>query len=81
MKEEMRKISELLDNLNADKYPLQNYDLIGKRGVRRLDGYEKASGRAVYTIDIQLPLPAVGTDVLSSQRLAARWADRRSQSG
>jgi CO/xanthine dehydrogenase Mo-binding subunit len=55
MKEEMRKISELLDNLSADKYPLQNYGLIGKRGVRRLDGYEKASGRAVYTIDMQLP--------------------------
>ena len=28
---------------------------IGKRGVRRLDGYEKASGKAVYNRDIQIP--------------------------
>jgi CO/xanthine dehydrogenase Mo-binding subunit len=55
MNEEMRKISEMLDNLKADKYPLERYDSIGKRGVRRLDGYEKASGRAVYTIDIEFP--------------------------
>jgi CO/xanthine dehydrogenase Mo-binding subunit len=54
MREEMERISELLDNLNADKYPLPRYDYIGKRGVRRLDGYEKASGRAVYTMDVQL---------------------------
>ncbi len=38
-----------------DKAPLDQYDNIGKRGVRRLDGYEKASGRAIYTIDMQLP--------------------------
>jgi xanthine dehydrogenase molybdenum-binding subunit len=31
------------------------FNEIGKRGVRRLDGYEKASGKAVYTRDIQLP--------------------------
>lgn len=49
------KIIELMDNLNADKYPLEEYGNIGKRGVRRLDGYEKASGKAVYTIDVQLP--------------------------
>ncbi|MBW1784526.1 MAG: xanthine dehydrogenase family protein molybdopterin-binding subunit, partial [Deltaproteobacteria bacterium] len=49
------KILELMDNLNADKYPLEKYDSIGKRGVQRLDGYEKASGKAVYTIDVQLP--------------------------
>jgi CO/xanthine dehydrogenase Mo-binding subunit len=54
MNEEKRKISELLDNTRADKYPLDKYDSIGKRGVRRLDGYEKASGRALYTIDINL---------------------------
>jgi CO/xanthine dehydrogenase Mo-binding subunit len=54
MKEELRKISEMLDNLKADKYPLQSYGSIGKRGVRRLDGYEKASGRAIYTIDLKL---------------------------
>ena len=28
---------------------------IGKRGVRRLDGYEKASGEAIYNRDIQIP--------------------------
>jgi xanthine dehydrogenase molybdenum-binding subunit len=54
MNEEMRKISELLDNLRSDKYPLDHYGVIGKRGVRRIDGYEKASGRAVYTIDLKL---------------------------
>jgi CO/xanthine dehydrogenase Mo-binding subunit len=55
MKEEQQRIFELLDNLVADKYPLQDYSSIGQRGVRRLDGYEKASGRAVYTIDVQIP--------------------------
>jgi CO/xanthine dehydrogenase Mo-binding subunit len=29
--------------------------VIGKRRVRRIDGYEKASGRAVYVRDISLP--------------------------
>ena len=53
--DEIQKILELLDNLKADKYPLESYGNIGRRGVRRLDGYEKASGRAVYTIDLQLP--------------------------
>lgn len=41
--------------LNADKYPLDTYTAIGKRGVRRKDGKEKASGQAVYTIDVSLP--------------------------
>jgi len=53
--DEMSKIHELFDNLRADKYPLARYQRIGKRGVRRLDGYEKASGAAKYTIDVQLP--------------------------
>ncbi len=52
---EMSKILELFDNLRADKYPLKEYRSIGKRGVRRLDGYEKATGAAKYTMDIQLP--------------------------
>lgn len=55
VQDEARKISELLDNMRADKYPLEKYNFIGRPGVRRLDGYEKASGRALYTIDIQLP--------------------------
>ena len=52
---EMQKIAELFDNLKADKYPLNKYEHIGKRGVRRLDGLEKASGAAQYTIDVHLP--------------------------
>ncbi len=49
------KIRELFDNRSADKYPLEAYRQIGRRGVRRLDGYEKASGQALYTIDVALP--------------------------
>ncbi|MDM7995317.1 MAG: xanthine dehydrogenase family protein molybdopterin-binding subunit [Acidobacteriota bacterium] len=55
MTNETQKITELFDNLRSDKYPLKSYDAIGRRGVRRLDGYEKASGRALYTIDVNLP--------------------------
>lgn len=53
--DEMSRMLESFDNLKADKYPLKKYDSIGKRGVRRLDGYEKASGAAKYTIDVDLP--------------------------
>lgn len=35
--------------------PNITYNHIGKRGVRRIDGYAKASGKAVYTRDIQIP--------------------------
>jgi CO/xanthine dehydrogenase Mo-binding subunit len=35
--------------------PNQSFDVIGRRGLTRLDGYEKASGAAVYTNDIRLP--------------------------
>ena len=52
---EEKRILELMDNLESDKYPLKAYDKIGKRGVRRLDGREKASGKALYTVDVQLP--------------------------
>jgi CO/xanthine dehydrogenase Mo-binding subunit len=52
---EERKILELMDNLRADRYPLKEYRHIGKRGIRRIDGYEKASGKATYTMDVQLP--------------------------
>src|SRR5271157_6155229 len=47
--------TELVDNMAFDKAPLDVYNNIGKRGGRRLDGYEKASGRAIYTMDMQLP--------------------------
>ena len=53
--DEMAKALELFDNLRADKYPLKEYQSIGKRGIRRIDGYEKASGKAEYTMDVQLP--------------------------
>jgi CO/xanthine dehydrogenase Mo-binding subunit len=52
---EMSKIQELFDNLKSDKYPLEEYRSVGKRGVRRIDGYEKATGYAKYTMDVQLP--------------------------
>jgi len=42
-------------NMRADKYPLEEYSEIGKRGVWRKDGYEKVSGYAIYTSDVQLP--------------------------
>ncbi len=55
--EEEKKAKELLDNLRADKYPLprERFQFIGNRDVRRLDGREKASGLANYTMDVQLP--------------------------
>lgn len=33
----------------------ETFDWVGKRGIRRIDGYRKASGKALYTRDIQLP--------------------------
>jgi xanthine dehydrogenase molybdenum-binding subunit len=35
--------------------PEITYTYIGKRGVRRIDGCAKASGKAVYTRDVQVP--------------------------
>ena len=54
---ENKKALELLDNLRFDKYPLpdERQNQIGKREVRRLDGFEKASGLANYTMDVQVP--------------------------
>jgi hypothetical protein len=52
---EKQKIMEVLDNIRADRHPLEQYNHIGKRGLRRIDGYEKASGKATYTMDVQLP--------------------------
>ena len=49
------RISELFDNRALDKYPLKEHRNVGKRGVRRLDGHEKAGGQALYTIDVALP--------------------------
>jgi CO/xanthine dehydrogenase Mo-binding subunit len=54
---ERSRMLEQFDNKKADKYPLdrERLNYIGKRGVRRIDGYEKASGAAKYTMDITLP--------------------------
>ena len=56
-KSEKEKARELLDNLRFDQYPLpeERQQNIGSRTVRRLDGVEKASGEANYTMDVQLP--------------------------
>jgi CO/xanthine dehydrogenase Mo-binding subunit len=52
---EKSRMQELFDNRGADKYPLEKYDSIGKPGIRRIDGYEKATGQARYTLDVDLP--------------------------
>jgi len=52
---ETARMLEMLENLNADKYPLKEYKYIGKKIPRRIDGVDKASGSADYTMDIQVP--------------------------
>jgi CO/xanthine dehydrogenase Mo-binding subunit len=52
---EIKKAMELVDNVRADKYPADVYTYVGRRGVRRIDGVEKANGAALYTIDVNLP--------------------------
>ena len=52
---EKQRMLELQDNLQADKYPLKKFKYIGERGGRRVDGVQKASGKADYTMDVQLP--------------------------
>jgi len=53
--DEEARMEEMFDNLRADKYPLKEYNYIGRRGPRRIDGFQKASGSAAYTMDVQLP--------------------------
>jgi xanthine dehydrogenase molybdenum-binding subunit len=55
MSEEISRMKEMFDNLGADKYPGKEYSYIGRPGARRVDGLEKAGGRADYTMDVQLP--------------------------
>ena len=52
---EYDRMIEMEDNVGFDQYPLKDFDQIGRKDVRRLDGNEKASGRAEYTMDVQLP--------------------------
>jgi xanthine dehydrogenase molybdenum-binding subunit len=44
---------------------LDSYNYIGKRGLKRKDGYEKASGTGLYTRDIILPGMLYAKPVLS----------------
>ena len=55
VQEEYNRMIEMEDNVGFDKYSLEEFNQIGKKDVRRLDGTEKASGRAEYTMDVQLP--------------------------
>jgi len=51
-----REIKEMpINPMECDKYQRDTYSYLGKRGVRRIDGRRKATGKAVYTQDIQLP--------------------------
>ncbi len=48
-------ISEMPSNpMDHDRFIPEAFQFVGKRGVRRIDGYKKASGEAVYTRDITL---------------------------
>ena len=53
--DEKQRMLELFDNKRADKYPLESTTASASAGVRRTDGYEKATGAAKYTVDVQLP--------------------------
>ncbi len=55
VQEEYNRMIEMEDNVGFDKYSLKEFNQIGRNNVRRLDGTEKAGGRAEYTMDIQLP--------------------------
>jgi CO/xanthine dehydrogenase Mo-binding subunit len=55
VQEEYERMIEMQDNIGADRHPLKDFNVIGKNKIRRLDGLEKASGRARYTMDVQLP--------------------------
>ena len=53
--DQKQRMLDASDNKVADPYPLEEYKVIGRRGVRRNDGIEKATGAAQYTLDVQLP--------------------------
>lgn len=55
VQDEYERMIDMEDNIGFDKYPLKRFSAIGRKNVRRLDGIEKASGRARYTADVQLP--------------------------
>ena len=41
--------------MERDKYIPPTFRMLGKRGARRIDGFRKASGAALYTRDVILP--------------------------
>lgn len=41
--------------MEHDKYQPETFNVLGQRGIRRIDGFRKATGKAIYTQDIQLP--------------------------
>ncbi|MCE5253274.1 MAG: xanthine dehydrogenase family protein molybdopterin-binding subunit [Actinomycetia bacterium] len=53
--DQRQRMLEAFDNKVADPYPLEEYRSIGRQGVLRTDGREKATGAAKYTLDVQLP--------------------------
>ena len=53
--DETTRMEEMFDNLRSDRYPLEEYKHVGRRIPRRIDGVQKASGSAEYTMDVQLP--------------------------
>ena len=55
MDDERKKIIAPENSMRPDKYPLEKYSSIGRRGLARKDGYEKATGYAVFTADVNLP--------------------------
>ncbi len=42
-------------NRECDPDYSKDFNVVGKSGVRRIDGYEKASGTAVYSLDFTFP--------------------------
>jgi CO/xanthine dehydrogenase Mo-binding subunit len=51
-----REIQDMpINPMERDKYEPERLNALGKRGIRRIDGYKKASGKAIYTRDITLP--------------------------
>ncbi len=53
--DQRQRMLDAFDNKVADPYPLDEYKAIGNRDIRRTDGFEKATGAARYTLDVQLP--------------------------
>ena len=53
----MSKKLELMENepLVRDRYIPESFEYLGKRGIKRMEGNEKAGGSAQYTRDVMLP--------------------------